>query len=240
MQSNHFGRREFLLAGTVLLGTTMLPQTLFAQTKKLKIGFIGAGKIGGGLARLWAAAGYQVMLSARDLGPVRELAAQIGPNAKAGTPAEAAAFGDVVVVSVPFSALPQVGKDYANQLKGKIVLDTCNPVLKRDGEMAQEALDKGTGVVDPMLLPGTRLVRAFNTTGAGYLTPIAQRTGPTFGVPLAADDQQALEVASQLVRDAGFEPVIVGGLSSARSFDLGHGVHGGMTASEIRAALGIK
>jgi predicted dinucleotide-binding enzyme len=240
MQSNHFGRREFLLAGTVLLGTTMLPQTLFAQTKKLKIGFIGAGKIGGGLARLWAAAGYQVMLSARDLGPVRELAAQIGPNAKAGTPAEAAAFGDVVVVSVPFSALPQVGKDYANQLKGKIVLDTCNPVLKRDGEMAQEALDKGTGVVDPMLLPGTRLVRAFNTTGAGYLTPIAQRTGPTFGVPLAADDQHALEVASQLVRDAGFEPVIVGGLSSARSFDLGHGVHGGMTASEIRAALGIK
>jgi predicted dinucleotide-binding enzyme len=180
------------------------------------------------------------MLSARDLGPVRELAAQIGPNAQVGTPAEAAAFGDVVVVTVPYSALPQVGKDYATQLKGKIVLDTCNPVAKRDGDMAKDGLEKGTGVMDPIYLPGTRLVRAFNTTGAGYLTPIAERTGPQFGVPLAADDQQALKLASQLVRDAGFEPVIVGGLASAQSFDLGHGVHGGMTAAEIRTALGLK
>jgi predicted dinucleotide-binding enzyme len=240
MHSKHSGRREFLLAATVLLGTAMLPQTVLAMAAKPKIGFIGAGKIGGGLARLWATAGYQVMLSARDLGPVKELAAAIGPNAKVGTPAEAAAFGDVVVVTVPFSALPQIGKDYASALKGKIVLDTCNPVLKRDGDMAQEALDKGTGVVDPMLLPGTRLVRAFNTTGAGYLTPIAERTGPMFGVPLAADDQDALRVAAQLVRDAGFEPVIVGGLSTAQRFDLGHGVHGGMTAAEIRTVLGIQ
>jgi 8-hydroxy-5-deazaflavin:NADPH oxidoreductase len=240
MHSKHTGRREFLLAGTILVGSSVLPQTVLAMAAKPKIGFIGAGKMGGGLARLWATAGYKVMLSARDLGPVKELAAQIGPNAQVGTPAEAAAFGDVVVVTVPFAALPQIGKDYASQLKGKIILDTCNPSLKRDGEMAQEALDKGTGVMDPIYLPGTRLVRAFNTTGAGYLTPIAERTGPKFGVPLAADDKQALKVAEQLVQDAGFEPVIVGGLSSAQRFDLGHGVHGGMTASEIRAVLGIK
>jgi len=240
MQFGHFGRRHFLLAGTVLVSAALLPRSLLAQGMKPKIGFIGAGKIGGGLARLWATAGYKVMLSARDLGPVRELAAQIGPNAQVGTPAEAAAFGDVVVVTVPYSALPQVGKDYAGQLKGKIVLDTCNPVAKRDGDMAKDGLEKGTGVMDPIYLPGTRLVRAFNTTGAGYLTPVAERTGPQFGVPLAADDKDALKVASQLVRDAGFEPVIVGGLSSAQSFDLGHGVHGGMTAAEIRTALGLK
>lgn len=237
MQSKRIRRREFLLAGTLTVGGAMLPQSVLAMAGKPRIGFIGAGKIGGGLARLWGTAGYQVMLSARDLGPVRDLAAQIGPNAQVGTPAEAAAFGDVVVVTVPFSALPQIGKDYAAELKGKIVLDTCNPSLKRDGPMAQEALDKGTGVMDPIYLPGTRLVRAFNTTGAGYLTPIAERTGPQFGVPLAADDKDALKVAAQLVRDAGFEPVIVGGLSTAQSFDLGHGVHGGMTASEIKAVL---
>jgi predicted dinucleotide-binding enzyme len=246
MDSKRIGRRELLLTGTALLGGAMLTQTVLAMAAKPKmatkpkIGFIGAGRIGGGLARLWATAGYQVMLSARDLGPVRQLAAQIGPNAQVGTPAEAAAFGDVVVVTVPFSALPAIGKDYAAQLKGKIVLDTCNPSLKRDGPMAQEALDKGTGVMDPIYLPGTRLVRAFNTTGAGYLTPIAQRTGPQFGVPLAADDKGALKVAAQLVRDAGFEPVIVGNLSTARSFDLGHGVHGGMTATEIKAVLKLK
>lgn len=240
MQSKRIGRRDILRAATVLAGGAMLPHAVLAMTAKPRIGFIGAGKIGGGLARLWATAGYQVMLSARDLGPVRELAAQIGPNAQAGTPEEAAAFGDVVVVTVPFSALPQIGHDYAAQLKGKIVLDTCNPSLKRDGPMAQEALDKGTGVMDPIYLPGTRLVRAFNTTGAGYLTPIASRTGPKFGVPLAADDKKALKVAEQLVRDAGFEPVVVGDLSTARSFDLGHGVHGGMTPAEIKAVLNLK
>jgi predicted dinucleotide-binding enzyme len=239
-QSKRHGRREVLIAATALFAMSLLPTSVLAAAALPKIGFIGAGKIGGGLARLWATAGYKVMLSARDLGPVKELAAQIGPNAQVGTPAEAAAFGDVVVVTVPFSALPQVGKDYASELKGKIVLDTCNPVLARDGPMAQEALDKGTGVVDAMLLPGTRLVRAFNTTGAGYLTPIAERTGPKFGVPLASDDKEALKVAAQLVRAAGFEPVIVGGLGTAQSFDLHHTVHGGMTADEIRAALNIK
>jgi hypothetical protein len=59
-------------------------------------------------------------------------------------------------------------------------------------------------------------------------------------VPLAADDKGALKVAVQLVRDAGFDPVVVGGLSSAKSFDMGHGIHGTMTASEVRTALGIK
>jgi hypothetical protein len=240
MQSKHIGRRRFLLAGSVLVGSAMLPQTVLALGAKPKIGFIGAGKIGGGLARLWATAGYKVMLSARDLGPVKDLAAQIGPNAQVGTPAEAAAFGDVVVVTVPFGALPQIGKDYASQLKGKIVLDTCNPSLKRDGEMAQEALDKGTGVMDPIYLPGTRLVRAFNTVNFALLAAPTPASGERHGVPLAADDQGALKVAVQLVRDAGFDPVVVGGLSSAKSFDMGHGIHGTMTASEVRTALGIK
>ncbi len=87
MQSKLLLRRQLLLAGTSLLSLALLPQPLRAQSTRLKIGFIGAGRIGGGLAKLWAAAGYSVMLSARDLGPVRELAAQIGPNAQVGTPA---------------------------------------------------------------------------------------------------------------------------------------------------------
>jgi 8-hydroxy-5-deazaflavin:NADPH oxidoreductase len=240
VRSIPLSRREFLLAASCFLGVTMLPRSLRAQTGKPKIGFIGAGKIGGGLAKLWAAAGYQVMLSARDLGPAKELAAQIGPNALVGTPAEAAAWGDVVVVTVPYAALPQVGRDYGDALKGKIVLDTCNPNVARDGDMTKDALEKGTGVMDPIYLPGTRLVRAFNVMGAGLLVPVAQRTGEKLGVPIASDDKEAIQVASQLVRDAGFDPVVVGGLSTAQSFDLGHAVHGPMSASEIRAALGIK
>src|SRR6478752_3359182 len=159
------------------------------------------------------------MISARSLDEVQTLAAQIGHGVTAGTPQQAAAFGDVVLISVPFGALPQVGKDNAAQLKGKIVLDTCNPYIGRDGDMAREALEKGTGAVNPTYLPGTKLVRAFNQVSAAALASEAHRPGEKIGVPLAGDDKAALDVAKQLVKDAGFEPVVVGGLSTAKRFD---------------------
>ena len=212
---------------------------VLAQTKP-KIGVIGAGRIGGTLARHWANAGYKVMISARSLEEVQKLAAEIGHGVTAGTPQQAAAFGDVVLISVPFGALPQVGRDNAAQIKGKIVLDTCNPYLGRDGEMAREALEKGTGVVVPTYLPGVKLVRAFNQVSAAALASEAHRSGEKIGVPLASDDKQALAVAQQLVRDAGFDPVVVGGLSTAKSFDQGAAAYHTMTARELRAILGIK
>jgi len=180
------------------------------------------------------------MIWARDLEPLKALAAQIGSNVQVGTPAQAAAFGEVVVVTVPYGALPQVGRDYASQLKGKIVLDTCNPNVRRDGDMTKDALEKGTGVMDPIYLPGTRLVRAFNTVGAAQLAPNANRPGEHIGIPLASDDKDALLVAARMVRDAGFEPVIVGDLSTARRFDPGTAVYGkALPASEVRAALNV-
>jgi predicted dinucleotide-binding enzyme len=206
----------------------------------LKIGVIGAGRIGGTLARHWANAGYKVMISARSLDEVQKLAAEIGHGVTAGTTQQAAAFGDVVLISVPFGALPQVGRDNAAQLKGKIVLDTCNPYLGRDGEMAREALEKGTGVVVPTYLPGVRLVRAFNQVSAAALASEAHRSGEKIGVPLASDDKQALDIAQQLVRDAGFDPVVVGGLSTAKSFDQGAPAYHTLTARELRKILGIK
>jgi hypothetical protein len=234
------GRRALLLVCGAIAMSAAFPQSVKADTKP-KIGFIGAGHIGGTLAKLWTQAGYQVMLSARDLGPVKELAAQLGPNASVGTPAEAAAWGDVVVVTVPYGALPQVGHDYAAQLKGKVVLDTCNPYLERDGDMAQEALDKGTGVMDPIYLPGTRLVRAFNAIAYTSLASEAHRSGEPIGIELAADDAQALKIAKQLVKAAGFEPVVVGGLSTAKRFDHGSAIYPKtLPANEMRAQLGLK
>ena len=178
---------------------------------KVKIGFIGAGRIGGTLAKLWTTAGYQVMLSARDLGPLKDLAAQLGPNAQAGT-LNAAAWGDVVVVTVPYGALPQIGKDYAAQLKGKVVLDTCNPSLGRDGDMAKDALKRQHRRHGPHLSAGHKLVRAFNSIQAAALASEAHRAGTPAGIELAADDAKALDIAKQLVTDAGFEPVVIGGL----------------------------
>ncbi len=227
--------RRILLCGAASLLT--LPA---AAQAKMKIGIIGSGRIGGTLARLWAEAGYPVMMSARDIEEVRPRAAKIGHGAQAGTPAQAAAFGDVVLISVPFGALPQIGKDYARELKGKVVLDTCNPYLGRDGEMAKDALERGTGIVNPTYLPGTRLVRAFNQINAAALASDAHRADEKIGVPLAADDKAALEIAKRLVIDAGFEPVVVGGLATAKSFDPGNPAYHTMTARELRAILKLK
>jgi predicted dinucleotide-binding enzyme len=236
-------RRVFLVAAAA----TALALPAAGQSRspskpqaKPKIGIIGSGRIGGTLGKLWAEAGYPVMLSARNLDEVKKLAAEIGHGARAGTPAQAAAFGDVVLVSVPYGALPQIGKDYASELKGKVVLDTCNPYLNRDGEMARAALEKGTGVVDPTYLPGTRLVRAFNQVNSAKLASEAHRSGEKIGVPLAGDDKEALAIASRLVTDAGFDPVVVGGLSTAKRFDPGTPAYHTMTARELRAVLNLK
>ena len=233
------------LSRRVLIGAMIadlaLANAALAQSRKPKIGFIGAGHIGGTLAKLWTEAGYKVMLSARDLGPVKELARQLGPNAQVGTPQQAAAWGDVVVVTVPYAALPQIGRDYAAQLKGKIVIDTCNPYLGRDGDMAKDAIAKGTGVMDPIYLPGTRLVRAFNSITYTDLARDGHHPGELYGIELAADDPEALKVVKRLVTDAGYEPVVVGGLSAAKKFDQGAPVYPkAMLASDMRAALGLK
>ncbi len=207
----------------------------------LRIGVIGAGHIGGTLASLWVKAGHELLVSSRHPEELEGLVRSLGPRARAGTPREAALFGDVVLISVPYGALPQVGRDLRSELRGKIVLDTGNPYPQRDGDMALEARRKGTGVASAEYLPGVRLVRAFNAINSGDLAREAHRGGEPFAIPLAGDDREALEVAQRLVRDAGFEPVVVGPLARAREFDVGTTVYTRlMTARELRRALGLE
>jgi len=207
----------------------------------LKIGIIGTGHIGGTLATLWVGAGHEVLMSSRHPQELQALANSLGPRAHVGTPLEAAKFGEVVVVSVPYGALPQIGRDLKSALAGKIVLDTGNPYPERDGQMAVEARRKGTGVASAEYLPGVRLVRAFNAINSGDLRSEAHRKGALIAIPLAADDSRALQVAEQLVHDAGFAPVVVGPLSKAREFDVGTPVYTRlMTEPQLKAALGLK
>lgn len=211
-----------------------------AETRPLKIGIVGAGRIGGTLAELWVKAGHEVLVSSRHPDQLQGLVRTLGPKARAGTPKEAAAFGEVVLISVPYGALPQVGKDLQNELKGKVVLDTGNPYPERDGEMAIEARRKGAGVASAEFLPGVRLARAFNAISYRNLRSEAHRSGELIGIPIAADDPQALDVAARLVRDAGFEPVAVGPLAKAKTFDVGSPVYTQLlTARELRARLGM-
>jgi 8-hydroxy-5-deazaflavin:NADPH oxidoreductase len=207
----------------------------------VKIGVIGTGHIGGTLASLWVKAGHEVLLSSRHPEQLNSLAQSLGPKARVGTPRDAAVFGDVVLISVPYGAMPQVGRDLASELAGKIVLDTGNPYPDRDGKMADEARRKGTGVASAEFLPGVRLVRAFNAINSTSLASEAHRAGEPIAIPLAGDDKEALAVAQRLVRDAGFEPVVVGPLSRAREFDVGTRVYVKLlTAPQLRQALGLK
>jgi predicted dinucleotide-binding enzyme len=234
------GRRGFCALLALVLVQPAAVLAAEAGSGKGRIGIIGAGRVGGTLGELWANAGYEVMFSSLDLAQDRALAARVGHGARSGTPAEAAAFGDVVLVSVPYAALPQIGRDHAGALRGKVVLDTSNPVQSRDGEMAVAAREKGTGVASAELLPGVRLVRAFNCVGYTALRSEAHRSGEKVGIPLAADDRDALATAMRLVEAAGFEPVVVGGLARARLFDVGTPVFGkALAAGELRKALGV-
>ncbi|HET7753902.1 MAG TPA: NAD(P)-binding domain-containing protein [Anaeromyxobacteraceae bacterium] len=226
-----------LVACAVSGGTALAADT---EARPLKIGIIGAGRIGGTLASHWAKAGHEVLVSSRHPDQLKELTRSLGPKGRAGTPREAATFGDVVLVSVPYKALPEIGRDLAKELKGKVVIDTGNPYPERDGEMAEEARRKGTGIASAEYLPQVRLVRAFNAIRAQDLRSEAYRNGERIAIPIAGDDADALALASRLVRDAGFEPVVVGPLAKARTFDVGTPVYTHLfTARELRARLGL-
>jgi len=208
-----------------------------AGAQQLRIGIIGTGNIGGALARHWAAAGHEIVVSSRNPDELEPLAAELGPRVRTGTPVEAAAFGDVVLISIPYAAMPQVAGDIAGLIAGKVVIDTGNPVERRDGEMARAALAKGSGIASLELLGDVSLVRAFNCIPANSLANQGGRAPERIAIPLAANDVQGLAVAERLVAEAGFDGVLIGDLDAARYFDLGQPLAlGGSSARELRAA----
>ena len=205
-------RRDFLRAAGAIVLAGNLPFAALAQSK-LKIGTLGSGRVGSAIGGAWVKAGHQVMFSSLDLEADKKLAASLGGGARAGTPREAAAFGDVILVSVPYRAMPALNKDVGDLIKGKIIIDTSNPIVARDGDMAVAAREKGAGVASMEYLPGTRIVRAFNAIGAATMGQAAGK-GERIGMPIAGDDPEAIRVASELVREVGYEPVLVGTLAS--------------------------
>jgi 8-hydroxy-5-deazaflavin:NADPH oxidoreductase len=210
----------------------------YAQSQSLKIGIIGTGKIGSALARHWIDAGHEVFVSSRHPEELQGLADELGPRAHAGTPAEAANFGEVVLVSIPYSAIPQVGAELSASLAGKVVLDTSNPIARRDGAIADLVLQQGSGVATASFFPGARVVRAFNCIPAASLANQQNRQPARIAIPLAGDDADALKVAQLLVDDAGFDGIVVGPLEIARHFDLGQPLaRGDLSAAELRVLI---
>ena len=240
MKSNTYvndSRRKFMRAAAVTFAVGCLPFAALAQTAasgKMKIGIIGSGRVGGAVGGAWVKAGHEVMFSSLNIEDDKKLAASLGGGARAGTPREAAAFGAVLLISVPYKALPSVGKDLGDLIKGKIVIDTSNPIVARDGDMAVAAREKGAGLASMEFLPGARIVRAFNAVGAARMAEAASKSERA-GMPIAGDDQAAIATASSLIRDVGYEPVLVGTLAAmGKHLIPGTPLAGERSADEVR------
>lgn len=234
------GRRPFLrlaasaAAALALSLSPLAAPSVSAAEAGLKIGIVGSGRIGSALGTIWLKAGHEVMFSSLDLEHDKALAASLGGKARAGTVKEAAAFGEVVLFAVPYAALPQLGRELADTLKGKVVIDSCNPIVARDGDMAVAARAKGAGLASAEFLAGTRLVRSFNAIGYATLAQAAARPGERFAMPMAGDDAAAIELASRLVREVGYEPVLVGPLAMGRHLIPGTPLAGEQAPERIR------
>jgi predicted dinucleotide-binding enzyme len=235
--TSRFSRRDILKATGVAAALGVLTITAgvvhAADSQKLKIGIIGSGHVGSALGGVWAKAGNEVMFSSRDLDNDKKLASEVGANARAGSPQEAAAFGQVILFAVPYSAFPELVKNLGDSLKGKVVINASNPFPERDGEIANRAREEGVGLFDAHLLPGALVVRAFNAVPAARMANAHEDPGK-IGMPIAGD-KKAIEFASRLVRQAGFEPVVVGGLDMAKYLMPGTPLAGEHTPDEVRS-----
>jgi 8-hydroxy-5-deazaflavin:NADPH oxidoreductase len=205
----------------------------------MKIGIIGAGYIGGTTAHLFIDAGHELEISnSRNPETLERRVAELGPKARAATPAEAAKFGDVVLLAVPlksYSNLP------AAELRGKIVIDAMNYYPERDGHYPQ--LDSGQTTSSEMVaahLPGARLVKAFNTIWFEHLKSQGRKNAPVAdrrAIFIAGDDAEAKRVVSNLIAEIGFGAYDMGSLRDGRKQQPGTSVYNReLKMSEAKAA----
>jgi len=203
----------------------------------MRIGIIGAGSIGSTIGKLWIDAGHDVRFASRHPDDLQPLVARLGPHASAGMPADAAKFGEVVMIAVPLRAVPDLAREIGSALAGKVLLDTNYAYPRRDGDIGDDAKRHpgGSSAWAAARFPGARWVKAFNSVYYKTLSNEAHRKGDQLGIPLAGDDKDALDTAARLVRHAGFDPVPVGALARGRDFEPDTPLYNtGMSGSELR------
>jgi 8-hydroxy-5-deazaflavin:NADPH oxidoreductase len=183
------------------------------------IGLIGSGHIGSTVARLAVDAGYDVVLS-NSRGPetLTDLVAELGPHARAATAAEAAAAGDIVVVTIPLKAYREVPVE---PLRGKVVIDTNNYYPQRDGQIAE--LDDGSTTSSELLqahLPESRVVKAFNNIYFGHLGSLQRPAGDAgrSALAIAGDDTAAKRAVAEFLDAIGYDAYDVGPLAEGWRF----------------------
>ncbi|WP_223527470.1 NADPH-dependent F420 reductase [Pseudomonas sp. GL-R-19] len=235
-----FSRRSILKS----LGAAATLPWIFPHVARaapsMRIGVIGAGSLGATVGQLWVKAGHEVMFSSRHPEELESMARELGSRATAGLPLQAAEFGAVLLLAVPFVALPQVGRDLHRAYQGKIVLDSTNPWGASESDVYREARENGVTQTVAKYLPDARLVRAFSCVDATVVETSGTRAGGRIGMPIASDDAQAVATAAELVRAAGCDPIITGNMASSVAFQPGGpGWRAHLTAPEMRRRLGL-
>ncbi|MGX1811488.1 NADPH-dependent F420 reductase [Nocardia sp. NPDC055321] len=188
----------------------------------MRVGLIGTGRIGGTLARLLVAAGDQVLLSATDPNGPERLAADLGDHAIATDPAGAIAEAEVIIIAVWWPAFEQIGRDYGDALRGKIVIDPSNPIVERDGQLLTLPIPNGLTSPQYQLtrLGDVRLVRTFGDRFAADLLAdgqAGQAGGQRTTMRYWSDDPDAAAQVVPLIDDAGFHPVAAGDLTQSKN-----------------------
>lgn len=186
----------------------------------MKIGIIGSGNIGGNLGLHLANAGHNVLFSSRHPDELKDLAEEAGENATNGTIEEAADYGDIIILSVPYWAVEEVAEKI-NPQKDKVIIETVNPYPERDGQMAQDVRDSDRAASEFVAnqFPEAHVLKAFNAIYFKKLRDEAFREGERRAIPYAGDHQPSLELLEQLIEQIGFGPVYVGKLSESHIID---------------------
>ncbi|MEA5594198.1 NADPH-dependent F420 reductase [Rivularia sp. UHCC 0363] len=186
----------------------------------MKIGIIGSGNIGGTLGKHWAKVGHEVMFSSRHPEELQDMAQEV--QAKVGTAEETAAFGEVILLAIPYGKVPDVAQQIGS-LDNKILIDAGNPYPQRDGDIAQKVIDDesqtATGYV-ASLFPRAKTVKAFNSIYFKVLEEKAFQSGENrIAVQIAGDDAQAKQTVTKLIEEIGFAAQDIGDLSESSIFE---------------------
>ena len=186
----------------------------------MKIGIIGSGNIGGTLGKHWATVGHEVIFSSRNPEQLKPMADEVG--AKIGDVQEAATFGDIILLAIPFGKVPELAQQIG-RLDNKILIDAGNPYPQRDGDVAQKVIDDesqtATGYVASQF-PGAKTIKAFNSIYFKVLAQQAFRSGDErIAVQVCGDDEPAKQTVKQLIEEIGFAPQDIGSLSQGVIFE---------------------
>lgn len=190
----------------------------------MKIGIIGSGNIGGNAGLHFAKAGHEVLFSSRNPEKLSHLSSEAGPKAGTGTPEDAAQFSDIIVLSVPYRAIPELAETLRGKLKDKIIIDTCNPYPGRDGAIAEVVRGNRSRRQSQLTVeqfPQSHIVKALNTIYFVHLKEYAFREpGNRIALPIAGNDVAAKQTVTRLFDQIGFDTVDIGTIADSRPMEV--------------------